>query len=725
MKNLRGSRGLGFFTPIVTAFVFTLLSACGSSSDAPSTGTPPVSEQPPPTVPVMPKLTVLAGNTGGPGIDDGAADVARFRLPSDVAIAGDGTLYIADRYSHTIRKMSDGQVSTLAGAPGLNGHADGRGAAARFDSPVALAVDAAHNVYVADSGNHVIRKIDPGGTVTTLAGAVRAFGNADGQGNAARFYRPVGVASDPTGHLYVVDQQLGIVDTFKTLRRITPAGTVTTITSNDPSFVVQSDGVAVDGSGNLSVIGVVGSDTTELNTVPGAPASAITIRTPKLLRLSPGGAVATLGVVPPEGSYAGVAIDPSGNVYFSDRGYHRVYAYSAATGRIDVFAGSPGPMFIDTHGGLIVMSPGSADGVGVAAQFNGPQGLAADGSGNLYIADYGNYTIRKASPQAQVTTIAGAARRQGATDGAGPEATLGALMSGSTTDGAGNVYVTDSYGHTVRKITPGGLVTTVAGKAGESGSADGVGAAARFFSPAGIVADAAGNIFLTDTFNKLIRKIAINGEVTTIAGTVGTFDLVDGVGSNAHFISPTGITRDSAGNLFVTDGPTIRKITPAGAVSTIAGRQLREGDGSADLDGVGAQATFNNPNAIAIDGVGNLYVVDIRSYTVRRISPGGEVVTIAGKQSEGGLVDGPGLAARFIYPSGIAIDANGNLFISDSGNTAIRKIARDGVVSTVLALPAPQNEWSQESLQSITYLGANTFYLTRPGAVLKLDLGTR
>ena len=707
------------------ATVFAMLSACGGSGDAPSTVTPPVGEQPPPTVPATPTLSVFAGNTGGPGVDDGAADMARFRLPSDVAIAGDGTAYIADSYSHTIRKLSDGQVSTLAGEPGLEGHADGQGAAARFHSPVALTVDAAHNVYVADSRNYVIRKINPAGEVTTLAGAVGEFGNTDGQGNAARFMRPAAVASAPTGHLYVVDGNTVGVDTFGMLRRVTPEGAVTTFPTNVPSFAVRGEGIAIDASGNLFLIGVVGADTTELELNPGPPASLATVRTPKLLKLSPSGTVTTLGVVPPEGIYAGVAVDPSGNVYFSDRRYHRIHAYSAATGRIDVFAGSPGSTYIGTHGNLIITSPGSADGVGVAAQFNGPQGLATDHNGNLYIADVGNFTIRKASPQASVTTIAGAARRQGDTDGARPEATLGALMNGSTTDGAGNLYITDSYGHTVRKITPEGRVTTIAGKAGQSGSADGAGAAARFSSPAGIVADAAGNLFVADSFNKLVRKIAVNGDVTTIAGSVGTFDPVDGAGVNAHFVSPTGITRDSAGNLFVTDGPTIRKITPAGAVSTIAGRQLREGDEPVDLDGTGAQAIFNKPNGIAIDGAGNLYVVDIWSYTVRRISPQGEVVTIAGKQSESGLVDGSGSAARFSYPTGIAIDANGNLFISDSGNVAIRKIAKDGVVSTVLTLPAPRNAWTQDSLQSVALQGASTLFLTRPGAVLKLELGRR
>ena len=634
-------------------------------------------------------------------------------------------MYIADSYNNTIRKMSNGQVSTLAGSPGPTGYGDGQGAAARFNSPVAVAVDAAQNVYVADSFNYVIRKISPGGAVTTLAGVAGTSGDADGQGNAARFQRPVGMVSDPAGTLYVVDQPIGSYDTSNTLRKVTPNGTVTTIKSNDAGFAVRGSGIAMDGSGNLLLIGLVGGDTTESRPVAGSPAAVVPVRTPKLLKLSPAGIVTALGDVPSEASYAGVAVDRSGNVYFSDRQYHRVYAYSAATGQIGVFAGSPGQLLFDTHGILIVTSPGSADGVGLAAQFNGPEGLAVDAGGNLYIADSGNFTIRKASPQAEVTTIAGAARRQGNTDGIGSTATLGTLMNGSTTDGAGNVYITDSNANTVRKITPGGLVTTIAGQAGQRGSADGTGTAARFSGPEGIVADADGNLFVADSGNRLIRKIAVNGEVTTLAGTVGTFDLVDGVGSKANFILPVAITRDSAGNLFVTDGPTIRKISPTGAVSTIAGRQQRDGDDSNDRDGVGAQATFSKPNGITIDSAGNLYVVDIYNYTVRKISPAGEVVTIAGKQHEGGLVDGTGLTARFVYPTGITIDASGNLFISDSGNTAIRKITKDRVVSTVLDLPSKQNDWKMDSLQSITYQGENILYLTRPGAVLKLYLGTR
>lgn len=721
MKNHRASSR--FLAPVFASFVLAVLCACGGSGGKPAPATPPVAEQPP----APPSLALFAGNSGGPGMIDGAAAAARYRLPSGIALASDGSIYIADNGNHTIRKLSGGQVTTLAGSAGANGHADGSGAGARFDRPVAVAVDGAQNVYVADEYNLVIRKITAAGAVTTLAGTVRVSGDADGQGGAAQFNAPVGVTSDTAGNLYVVDRQPTPGNqVFRTLRKVTPTGTVTTVTTGDSSFAILSDGIAVDSSGNLFAIGVVGNDTIPYEPISGPPVVAQTIRPPKLLRISPAGAVTTLGLVPPAGLYVGdyLAVDRSGNVFFTNRGYHTVYAYSAATGRIGVFAGAPGSIFLDSHGLPLVFSPGSADGVGVAAQFNLPSGLATDSDGNLYIADSGNFTIRKASPQAEVSTLTGAARRIGATDGAATQATFGSLMSGSSVDGAGNVYVSDTYGNVVRKITPAGLVTTVAGKAGEVGSADGVGEAARFSSPAGIVVDPAGVLFVADSGNRLIRRITPAGRVTTIAGTVGTIDVLDGTGSNAHFNRPEGITRDSAGNLFVTDGAAIRKITPAAVVSTVAGGPRRENN-EPGLDGMGAAATFSGPHGIVVDGAGNLYVADKSAYTIRKITPAGQVTTFAGKNADPGHVDGPGAAARFTYLTGIAIDATGNLYVSDSGNVAIRKLTPDGQVSTILDIPSPQNEFDSNSLQSIAYGGADTFYLTRAGGVFRLGLPSR
>ncbi|MGF6273411.1 sugar lactone lactonase YvrE [Massilia sp. UYP11] len=728
MKNLRLVTRFKSPNGVIASLAFALLSACGGSSDAPPALNSPVGEQPPPPkpeTPIAPRLLLVAGNTGGPGAIDGPALSARFSLPSGVTVAADGTVYIADRANDTIRKMSAGVVTTLAGVVNADGHADGPGKTAKFSNPSAIAVDAAQNVFVADMFNYVIRKIGATGDVTTLAGTVGVAGDANGQGAAAQFGQLTGLVSDNAGNLHAVDKQFSREGSRIRLRKITPGGAVTTNFTNDTTFAVLGEGIALDGSGNLYVVGAVGSETTEIDITPGPLPTTITVRTPKLLRISPAGEVTTLGRVYPEGTYTGMAVDTAGNVYFSNGTYHTLYTYSAATRQISVFAGSPGRVVYDSHGLPSVSSPGSADGVGRAAQFNGPAGLALDGAGNLYIADAANYTIRKSSPQAEVTTIAGAARNQGAADGTALQATFGAYMRGSTVDSAGNIYVSDNYLHTIRKITSGGMVTTLAGAPSQSGSMDGVGAAARFWSPAGIVADPAGNIFVADTSNKVIRKIAPSGEVMTIAGTVGAMGIVDGPGSVAQFEIPVGIARDSAGNLFVTDNAAIRKITPAGVVSTIAGGLRREGIDLPDIDGVGAAATFSQPVAIAADGAGNLYIADISSHTIRKVSPAGQVVTIAGKQTEAGYVDGPGSSARFTYPSGIAVDSKGNLYVSDSGNNAVRKIAPDGAVSTVIVVPGVVSSLASQSLQSLTLAGDDTLYLTRAGSVFKVDLGAR
>jgi sugar lactone lactonase YvrE len=729
MENRRAVFGIKSLASLFTCLIFAMLSGCGGSNDG-AVAAPPVSEQPPvapPAVPspVVPQLTLLAGNTGGRGSVDGAGSAARFYRPNGVAVGKDGSLYIADTGSNLIRRMTAGTVTTLAGTAGASGYADGAKTTAKFNGPRAIAVDSLQNVFVADTDNRVVRKINANGDVTTFAGTPGVQGNADGQGSAAQFSQPVGLTNDGAGNLYVVDKQLGDIQPTATLRKITPAGNVTTVVTNDSTFAVLSDGITADNAGNLYVIGVVGSDTVDLpvQTLPiGPPPWVITIRTPKLLRISPAGDVTTLGVVQADGTYGGVAIDQSGDIYFSNSAYHTVYIYSASTRQIGVFAGSYGAVSYDSHGlPSYPNSLGSDDGMGTAAHFHTPVGLATDADGNLYIADQWNHEIRKASPAGLVTTVAGAVVKQGASDGLALEATFGPLMNGSALDGAGNVYVSDNAAHIIRKITPEGQVTTLAGSASLRGSADGTGAAARFSSPTGIAADVAGNVYVADTGNALIRKIGPGGEVTTIAGTAGNHGYADGIGSSALFQSPTGITRDSAGNLFVTDAGTIRKITPAGVVSTIAGAAGTDG---ANVDGIGAAARFNRPFAITVDAGGNLYVADIWSYTIRKISPAGQVVTIAGNES-GGYADGSGSAARFTYPTGIVVDSAGNLYVTDSGNSAVRKIAPDGMVSTVIVAPPTYEVFPENSLQSLAFDGANTLYLTRPGGVFKLNLGGR
>ena len=233
-------------------------------------------------------------------------------------------------------------------------------------------------------------------------------------------------------------------------------------------------------------------------------------------------------------------------------------------------------------------NPG-ADGTGSAARFYFPNGVAVDSAGNVYVADTNNYTIRKITPSGVVSTLAGLAGSPGSADGTGSAARFNDPY-GVAVDSAGNVYVADTGNNTIRKITPSGVVSTLAGLAGSIGSADGTGSAARFFQPYGVAVDSAGNVYVADTNNNTIRKITPSGVVSTLAGLAGSFGSADGTGSAARFYYPEGVAVDSAGNVYVADtgNDTIRKITPSGVVSTLAG--LAGSIGSAD--GTGSAARF-------------------------------------------------------------------------------------------------------------------------------------
>src|SRR5581483_10940346 len=212
-------------------------------------------------------------------------------------------------------------------------------------------------------------------------------------------------------------------------------------------------------------------------------------------------------------------------------------------------------------------------------------------------------------------------------------------------DAAGNIYIADGGDHTVRKATAGGIVTTLAGGSGQGGSADVTGTNARFVYPYAVAVDAAGNVYVTDIGNQNIRKITAGGVVTTLAGTVGVAGSVGGNGTAAQFNLAQGIAVDATGNLYVSDtnNSTIRRIAPNGAVTTLAGVAGQTGS----ADGTGAGATFNFPFGLAVDATGNIYAADYGNSEIRRISSGGTVTTFAGSASATGTADGQGGSARF------------------------------------------------------------------------------
>jgi uncharacterized repeat protein (TIGR01451 family) len=243
------------------------------------------------------------------------------------------------------------------------------------------------------------------------------------------------------------------------------------------------------------------------------------------------------------------------------------------------------------------------------------------------------------------------------------------------------VYVADTFNSIIRKITSTGVVTTFAGTAAVFGSADGAGSAAQFNHPYGVAADKAGNVYVADTNNSTIRKVTSAGVVTTLAGTAGVVGSADGTGGAAQFYHPYGVAVDGSGNVYVADtnNYTVRKITPAGVVTTLAGLAGNYGY----INGTGSDARFGNLFGIAADTTGNVYVADFNGHTVRKITPAGVVTTQAGVPGLPGTTDGMGSAAHFYYPRGIATDSTKNLYVTDQYNHIIRKITPAGVVTTL------------------------------------------
>ena len=302
---------------------------------------------------------------------------------------------------------------------------------------------------------------------------------------------------------------------------------------------------------------------------------------------------------------------------------------------------------------------GSANGTGSNAQFNQPGGVAVDGTGTVYVADSANHTIRAISPDGVVTTLAGSAGISGTNDDTGVAARF-SFPQGLALDSIGNLFVADTGNNAIRKITPDGIVTTLAGMAGVSGTNDGPGLAAHFLHPSAVTVDGAGNVFVADTGNYTIRKITPAGDVTTLAGRPGVHGRTDGPGNLARFFSPSGIVADSAGNLWVadTDNSVIRQIDLAGNVGTFAGSTE-----PGQLDGHGTAASFSQPYGLARDGAGNLYVADTGNGTIRRISPAADVATPPGATN---IVGG-------VLPQAVAVDLTGNVLMADTGNHVIRR----------------------------------------------------
>lgn len=713
---------------LLAALVAPMVTACGGGSGG-SAETP---RAPAPTPAPLTALSLFAGNADSPGNQDGPASAARFSLwVRGLAVAPNGDLVIADAGNNAIRKLSGaGQVSTLAGggdvlpqspiATPAENHADGAGATAKFKAPQAVAVDTAGNIYVADTDNHVVRKIDPAGNTTTLAGQPGVCGNTDGFGAAASFCRPGSIAVDGSGNVYVSDRMGLNGITGNPIRKITAAGAVSTVTpkaSQRPSRIHFSAGayiyfyqpvrLATDASGTLYAADP--NDHVVRKFTPQGQESVLSGRVPE--GNDDYGYADGPAADAKFGSMDAIALDRQNRVYVLDTGIggkriRRIEsdgAVSTVVGPISCSDPSAQSLCwaqdlaIDASGNFLVnespavtgsavqqyalirrLTPdgvsssvaagsqtgaGSTDGTGTAARFYMPVALAVGKSGTLYVADSGNKVIRAVSPAGATRTLGASQGHRCASSGGKVSEVIFCGLQTLAVDGAENLYV--PVDTRIVKTTPSGDVNVVADLA------------ALVNNPltqandtiVGMAVDSVGNMYAAMASGSTIIKIPLTGEPTVFAGTLRAQGHADGQGSTARFSGLGDMAIDTNGNLYVIDGmgygnsagPTVRKITPAGLVSTIAGTAT-EAPGLVDGPRAAARLTVSQPGfarsgqsaRLTVDNQGNVYLTDPVHSVVRKIAAAdGNVSTLVGQRARYGFAPGdlPGMVNR---PVGIA-----------------------------------------------------------------------
>ncbi len=610
-------------------------------------------------------LTVVAGNsTAGYSGDGGPGPGAQLNAPTAIAIDSGGNVYIADSSNNRVRRVSSsGIIATVAGngTPGYSGD-NGPATQAQLSGLQGIAVDSNGNLYISDRVGSRIRRISPLGIITTIAGTgTNGYSGDNGPAGSAQLYNPYGIAVDGSGNLYIADSnnfRIRMISTSGTITTVAGSGAVGFAGDGGPATKALVDGVfsvASDAAGNLYFTDTFNSRVRLVSTV----GIIATVAGSGLMGNGGDGRLATAAQL---NQPFGVAVDGSGNLYIADRNNNKIRKVSG--GIIATLAG---------NGSLSYSGDGGA---AITAQFNQPCGVAVDASGNIYIADTNNSAVRVVSNGVQVATIAG--NEIAGFSGDGGQA-IGAQLNGPfglAVDAAGNLYIADTGNSRVRKVTPGGIITTVAGGGSANPDDGGLATSAQLSVPRGIAVDPSGNLFIADTGSSRILEVSTTGIISTVAGNGTTGYSGDGgPATSAQLNQPYGVRVDALDSIYIADtlNHAIRRVS-GGSITTIAGTGIAgySGDG-----GQGTKAQLNLPYGLAADISETLYIADYGNSAIRTLMTGGAISTLSGTGRAGYSGDGgPAITAQLNTPIGVAVDATGNVYVVDNADNLVRRLLR-------------------------------------------------
>jgi uncharacterized protein (TIGR03437 family) len=597
--------------------------------------------------------------------DGGPATAAQIGAIQGIATDRFGNLYLSDTNHHRVRKIATtGTITTVAGTGTAGFGGDGGPAtSAQLNLPYGVAVDLAGYLYIADLNNNRVRRVSPDGTINTYAGSGGQGSSGDGgPATSAEMLSPRNVTVDAAGNLYIAEFA------GHRVRKVAPSGLISTAAGTGiagfagdggPATAAQlafPAGLALDRQGNLYI------------------ADSQNQRVRKILS---GGQIST--VLGGTGTYSlltpiAVTVDLAGDIFVADS-TATVHEYTAGNAWI-------------AAAGVAAAGFSGDGGPANAAQLTEPLDLAVDLGSNLYIADL--VRVRKVATNGTIGTVAGDDYLHAVGDGASATAAVLNLPSAVALDSSGNLYIGDTGTARVRQVGPTGVIVTAAGTGAALPGGDGsVATATPLMNPMGVVVDQFGDVLIAETGAHRVREVSTGGRIYTMVGTG-----VAGTGpeslppTETQLRAPRGLCLDRAGDLYVVDTGNHRVllVPPGGLVTTAAGNGAPGSGGDA---GPAPLAQLNQPSACTLDSSGNLYIADTWNHRIRRVDINGFIATVAGAGVAGYSGDeGPATAALLNAPAGVAVDDNGNIFISDTGNSVIRQVTTDGAIHTIAGATA-------------------------------------